>query len=392
MTAALPDALRALNGLRYLAALWVVVYHYGRNAFPFTQKPLLTYLEQGYMAVSFFFLLSGFVLAQVYVTRWPARPDAPALTDYARARFARIYPLYAVALLLAIWVEKRYGAPFDQERIATYLGESIGTFALIQAWTPGRCLSVNGPAWSLSAEAFLYLVFPVCLFALRGRRRRTLCFAAGAAWLCGLLFNLVWMVHWFPGYSLLVRDVRLYLPLLHLSTFVVGVAVGLLYADGLRPRWSPRTAAGLVLCCLLSPFLFERGFHWLLLAGARHFDVAVNWGQLAHNGALTPLWLLLILATTTPNHGWHRLAASPLAQAGGRLSYALYLLQLPVWLAVNAECDSLRAFPTAMFVVYLIVLHLLAWVAYRYLETPCRARLLAGAKTNRRRHPVGHSA
>ncbi len=387
-----PDALLALNGLRYLAALWVVVYHYGRTAFPLTQQPLLTYLEQGFMAVSFFFLLSGFVLAQVYVKRWQSFAKLPPLADYARARFARLYPLYAASLLFAIWVEIRYGPPFDQERIATYLGEAINAFALLQAWSPGHSLSVNGPAWSLSAEAFLYLMFPFCLVVLRGRGRRTLVVAACAAFIIGLLFNLVWMVRWFPGYSLLLRDMRLYLPLLHLCTFVVGIAVGLLYADGWRPNWSSRTAAGLVTCCLLSPFLFERVFQWLLLAGARHFNVAVNWGQLAHNGALTPLWLLLILATTTRGHLWHRLAASRLAQAGGRISYALYLLQLPLWLAVNAECDSLRALPSTMFAVYLIVLHLFAWAAYRYWEKPWRARLLAGHKTKKPRHPVGSAA
>ncbi len=118
-------------------------------------------LSQG---VSFFFVLSGFILTYNY----PSLPDKAAIQHFWLARFARIWPLHAVTCLL--WI----AVLFDFDRQQFFPGVwgliKLGTnLLLLQAWVPLKewSLSFNGVSWSLSAEAFFYLCFPLLIAAWR---------------------------------------------------------------------------------------------------------------------------------------------------------------------------------------------------------------------------------
>ncbi len=115
----------------------------------------------GFMGVSFFFVLSGFVLVYTYAGR-PLN-----LPKFLRARFARIYPAYAFSLIVT--------APFFFEAVkikaASLALVSTLVVTLLQAWFPQAALAWNKVAWSLSTEAFFYLVFPFALFYFERRKR-----------------------------------------------------------------------------------------------------------------------------------------------------------------------------------------------------------------------------
>jgi peptidoglycan/LPS O-acetylase OafA/YrhL len=87
-----------LTGLRFFAALYVVLFHQETTfaAGHHFSKPLLTFLGHGYLAVSLFFVLSGFVLTYNYADRW----SETRFSKFLLSRFARIYPVYALTLLL----------------------------------------------------------------------------------------------------------------------------------------------------------------------------------------------------------------------------------------------------------------------------------------------------
>ena len=109
----------------------------------------------GRSALSFFFVLSGFVMT------WSARPGDTA-TAFWRRRAAKIYPLHAVtwfaALMLITWTGGQVG-----------IWQAVPNLLLVHSWSPAFDIntSVNEVSWSLSCEAFFYLSFPLLIRVLR---------------------------------------------------------------------------------------------------------------------------------------------------------------------------------------------------------------------------------
>ena len=147
-TQAKANKLDALTGLRAIAALAVFIQHYmGFMDCRVTNSPI------GGVAVSFFFVLSGFILVYVYKDRLTSK----AIRKFYFTRFARIWPLHAVCLLLIAMLLPSHLPPTDFPWIRAF-----SHWTLIQSWYPAvywiGCY--NGVSWSISAEAFFYLVFP----------------------------------------------------------------------------------------------------------------------------------------------------------------------------------------------------------------------------------------
>ncbi len=153
--------LPALTGVRFLAATQVVLYHFGsgfaqRHHLP---RPLTNLLTNGWTAVTLFFILSGFILSYTYSGQIAGRGGK---LRFWEARFARIYPVYLLALLLS-W-------PFRGD---PGLGLSMAVLTMVQAWNPFHVNyggAWNSPAWTLSTEAFFYLLFPFFFRCSRSAR------------------------------------------------------------------------------------------------------------------------------------------------------------------------------------------------------------------------------
>src|SRR5580692_706075 len=157
--------LRALTGLRFLAALQVLIFHC-TNWPAWSRHALLRNVAGcGYVAVSLFFILSGFILTYVH----GARNEPLDRTDFYVNRFARIYPAYLFGLLLV--------APFyfvhtlRHEGPARLFGSALAVLTLVQAYVPSLALLWNPPAWSLSDEALFYALFPAIAPAVVARRK-----------------------------------------------------------------------------------------------------------------------------------------------------------------------------------------------------------------------------
>ena len=152
-----PTELRALTGLRGVAAIYVMFHHYflglpfhpGGDAF----------LAHGYLAVDLFFVLSGFVLALNYAEIFEGGFSLVRYRTFLERRLARVYPLYCVLTLLAAalvalgWLDWR--SPLHP------LVALLRNCFMIQVWNLGP--SLDPPAWSISAEWFAYLLFPLAL-------------------------------------------------------------------------------------------------------------------------------------------------------------------------------------------------------------------------------------
>lgn len=224
------DRLPSLTGLRFWAALLVVLYHLSRQAG--TVPGLSDAVWYGRSGVTFFFVLSGVVLAWTY-----DGANVPTRVFLWR-RFARIWPMLAVSVgaSVAVWTLMHQAVSL----------KAVGaTLLLVHAWFPVPVIFKGGnpAAWSLSDEAWFYLVFPALLAVLAGRRARVWVWTAVAVTGATLV---LWPA--LSGLSPTTRAWALdYLPLTRSLQFVLGVLAGLALKRGWRPRLPLPVAVGLVI-------------------------------------------------------------------------------------------------------------------------------------------------
>ena len=154
--------IESLTSIRFLAALMVVFSHMGflANSESILLKNLYVYVfYEGYIGVTFFFILSGFILSFSYTTR--IKNNKISKIDYMISRFARIYPLHILSFLISLplvfyAIYKNNSSPLTL----------IPNVLLLQSFIPSSefFFSANAPSWSLSNEMFFYLLFPFLLF------------------------------------------------------------------------------------------------------------------------------------------------------------------------------------------------------------------------------------
>ena len=219
--------LPSLTSLRAWAALLVFCYHLGLG--PFAWEPLQAF-RFGYVGVSFFFVLSGFLLT------WAARPGASVRRFYLR-RLARVYPAHlavlGVVVLLAVVEPGQRAALSDPV-------QGIKQLLLVNAWTldEGTVNVWNGVSWSLSVEAFCYLCFPLLLWALpRMGARRQLAVVLGSLLAALVLTAALRELDPTQGGGLAYLN-----PVVRLPEFVLGISLALRVRSVARPPlplWVP---------------------------------------------------------------------------------------------------------------------------------------------------------
>ena len=140
----------SLTSLRFFAASGVVIFHYTLT------NPIFPNLiaNFGYEAVTFFFVLSGFILA--YVHGIPNAGMNVTTKDFLVARFARIWPVYGFALAMVLLLFFIAGILKPDLAMPAAL-----VVSMVQSWIPPYALALNPPAWSLSNEVSFYILFPV---------------------------------------------------------------------------------------------------------------------------------------------------------------------------------------------------------------------------------------
>lgn len=164
-------ALPALTGLRAVAAVWVVLFHYRDEVLTLEPglAPLDTFMRAGYLGVDLFFALSGFILAYTYADRMRTFRWADA-RHFVRNRFARVWPVHVVALHVDLAIAALLGTLGRTVENTRRTGDAyVENLAMVHYWVNDRP-SFNSPAWSISAEWFAYLLAPL-LFVLVARLR-----------------------------------------------------------------------------------------------------------------------------------------------------------------------------------------------------------------------------
>lgn len=371
--------LPALTGLRSVAALLVFVYH-GSAISVFADPDVQgNYAFISYNAanlgVSFFFVLSGFVLA------WTAKGDDTA-RRFWRRRFFKIFPNHVVVYVLALGILIATGQAIVADGALTNL-------FLVQSWAPDSSLmmtSVNPVTWSLSVEMAFYVCFPLLILLVNRIRSHRLWLSAGIVAAVALLapvFSIAvlpadpaspfiegasWSQHWFLYFFPVVRGLE----------FVGGMLLARIVREG---RW---IGLGVAPAALLTAAVY---------AISLYIPTVYGFGGLY----LVPLTLLVAAAAVADRKGRRSVLNARLTVWFGEISYAFFLLHLVILFAVSRVIGPGWAsadFGGTVSGILLLVgvwafATLLAWLLYVGVERPAmrwsRPRsVLAGAGDVRR--------
>jgi peptidoglycan/LPS O-acetylase OafA/YrhL len=361
--------LPALTGIRILAALAVYASHVGAPAGAPTA--LDSFFASGYMGVTLFFVLSGFVLAFNYLDDM-RRPSVTGVYDYLVARFARVYPLY---LLLLLCYMAYFGA--TGEGVEGWWRNALA----IQAWDPSlaRAYSFDEPSWSISVEFFLYACFPL-LIPLLARLRRPGAILLAAA---GVAAAMIALAGWFVvggGGALPMEDPDsahrwLYrMPLTRLGDFALGILAAMLYLTVRGDRSVARLGLPLVLGSTLTTVA--------LMCWPATYFTAWSW-DVAY---AIPAAVFIFGLAVAPLSWAAKALSLPFMVLLGEASYAFYLVHAPGIDIFGAGewATELTAVTVVREALALGAVAALAIVLHLAFERPARTRIRRAFSRRRR--------
>ncbi len=341
---------------RFIAALTVVFFHYGQTVFPANISFLFENVTAGPIAVGYFYVLSGFIMAVAYYQPDQSKQHNINKKKYWIARFARIYPVYLLALLLMAAAKYKTLAE-NGEALALQL-------SLLQSWIPGYPITLNTPGWSLSVEAFFYLCFPFLLMWVYKHGVKSLIIFCVGLWLATQIILLVQLNSAAYAPKTHLHDFIYYNPVMHLSSFIAGLLVGILLKHSPDKKFAKNSGLWLAVSFAVI---------FLMIWARPHLETILGLKLALTNGLLAPAFLLFILylaqskniVTQIFKHKWLILL--------GEASYSLYILQKPIHgLYDKIIVPRIHLSETLHFYIFLAGLIIISILSYKYFETPMR--------------------
>jgi peptidoglycan/LPS O-acetylase OafA/YrhL len=336
-----PAPLKALTGLRCFAAVNIVLFHFSNPNWFGLLSPVV---NAGYASVSYFILLSGFVMAYNYTGR--ARAGQFDVLRYYKARFTRLYPIYLLSLLLA-W--RMIPQEWTSHTHAMFWSGIVLAPLLLQGWIPEIATFLNTPAWTMSAESFYYVLFPWMARWKRPASLNSHLLKLTCVWMLGLIPGTLYLIFNPDGLPPLNRfssgpwlQALKFTPMPHLASFIFGVLLADL--DAIIPRPG---RLRLILCIFGFAAIFG-----LLSVGAPTVPYA-----LLHDGLLMPFFGCIILGLAGENLIAHVIGARPLVFVG-EASYCLYLLHFNMWNLIHDThvLDRLRLARLDPWISYVLLI------------------------------------
>lgn len=359
----------AMDGLRGLSVLWIVLFHYSvlRDAAVDPWVALLrdapalgTVIAHGPFAVDLFFLISGFLLTLPWISRArDAAPPPDAKRFYVR-RIRRIVPAYYLhlAALFAVVMPLLHGLAYWRSDLYVDVLNAVAHALFVHNLSPltSGSLGVNGALWTLAVEAQFYALLPLLapLFVRAPWRSLAAAAAISAAWIGASRHGFDALVrwhleigrHWQWSEPAIRRLLSMQLPA-YLADFALGATMARLWL--LQRAAVLRHRAMILGACI--------GILGTVMAGwARLGDAERMVSSIALAG--------LVLAAASGNA--FMLERGPLAFAG-RISYSAYLWHLPLLLCLQARAP-LDA--TLLFPAYVTAVFAVGWLSWRGVEQP----------------------
>ena len=352
--------LRALTSVRGIAA-WLVVGFHIRRSIEGLPGPAMDFLSKGYLAVDFFFLLSGLVIWLSYADRIRLSGVA-AIPEFLKRRIARIWPLHlfmlaaAAGLALLLTVTGRDTSHFPFAELPLHV-------LLLQNWGFTDTLNWNDPAWSISCELGAYLAFPLLALSIDWRRVPTPAILVTIAALLVILHS----VFAADRAVQLGQDIPRLGLIRCILEFSIGTACGALYL-----RWRddhPATRALVAATVAVTLFV-----NWL--TGILPETIAIP-------AAFAAALVALALTAGRPRNPLEARAIHYL----GEISYATYLGHYMLWFAFKLVLvDDAHAVGWPLIALYLALVLASSVILYHCVERPAQRWI------NRLKLPIGTKA
>jgi peptidoglycan/LPS O-acetylase OafA/YrhL len=363
--------LPALTSLRFFAALHVVFFHFLAFKIFTRQSWFGQFSSIGYVGVSFFFVLSGFILVYTYAGR-----DVSA-GAFWRARFARIYPALAFSLLLTapffFYAALKLNVPFFAWSAAHLKLVTFLVLFLLQAWVPSAALAWNPVAWSLSDESFFYLLFPFLKKRVLNLSVARLLILGLTCWALSLGISWTYVLRNPDHLQIMDADalnafwmnVVKFHPLARLPEFLLGMACGAVFLKS-RKEAKPENDAR------LAPQLAFAGL--LIAVTVAHYSAQIPYPVL-HTSLLAPAFAAIIYGFALRPAWGAPLAWKPLVFLGDA-SYSLYLLHsffLGPFFFTQTGVPRHRGL--SWYFLFFVIILGISGLVYRFVEEPLRRKL-----------------
>lgn len=366
-----PAHIRSLTSLRGIAAVAIVILHYSYYTLPPTGKILSAYsyiFKNGYLWVDFFFILSGFIMTHLYLRQFESGVGWIKYRSYLWSRFARIYPLqlFTLLLLVALELTKFYWLNLPAFTGKFNLTALFANLVLLQAFDL-NCPPLfwcdtywNEPAWSVSVEFVIYLIFPLMLrFVTKISRNRE---AIIYIFTLALIFGLI-------------RFTR--------GNLDAIIGIPAIFRCGLE------CILGIITYLIYQKINYDQTRNINVLATVSIMWIGLilhNWSDFdrtLHDWLILPGFSMLILAVSGKSrHSINRLLHAPLLFYLGTISYSIYLVHWvigEVWkTSWNYHFDTVfgRGWNEGEMILSLVVFIFstlaAASLSYRYIELPMR--------------------
>lgn len=339
-----------LTFTRFIAAISIVFFHFGKPLNIFSQPTIHKLLIHANYGVSYFFILSGFVMMIAYGRKSHVHP-----ISYLKNRFARIYPVYLLAIIFSLL----YKFFFIYEAIPSE--DILLNILALQAWVPAKTMTVNFPGWSLSVEFLFYAVFPLFCNKIYSRYKlKKLIFPILGFWLVSQLFFILSENGNFRiGSEKETHNFLFYFPLLHLNQFLIGNLAGLIF---IKYFWDKQKKVDFAII----------GIGILVILSILYRPENISY----HNGLLAVLFAPLIMLIAM-NSGFltQIFNKKPLVYLG-EISYGIYILQVPVyWFTSYCMLKAGIDGSLKIFLVYVSLLLFVSALSYSFIGTPLREKI-----------------
>lgn len=322
---------------RFLAAMAIVISHFNKDMFLYKIDYISNIFLKANVGVSYFFILSGFIMIIAY-----HRKEKIGYLDYYKNRFARIYPLYVLGLLL--YLVTKY-SNFSFYKGFLYL------FGL-QSWVPGEAMVLNFPGWSISVEFLFYLIFPWLYNYFYSKGNKSIWIITILIWIVTQVFcSLYADSSYYQGPHTQSHELLYYFPLMHINEFLVGNLAGLFFMKN-HERKNYDLPVIIIFGLVLLSLVFLPLFY--------------------HNGLMALLFIPLIVLISRNNGVLTKIFSLKPLEYLGEASYAVYITHIPVLYILREVLREYQLDIDSMFAIYMVILIITSVLFYQFIEKPSR--------------------